>query len=148
MKKEIMEKIEKLEKELSELKNEIEKENHDYELYLDVEDDNLNIIYSANNRIYTVGIIYNDGECHILSNIINRTAYQNWVEHGRKIRDCKPVEWRGGSYKIIRNTHHVYLFRCSEFHTAIYDFMYATPCSGCTDPNIFKYGHNGTPILH
>lgn len=152
MKKEILEKIERLENELKELKNEIKEEKHYYELFLraNPNDGDLEIGFEVGDTaeldsFLFIGYIESNRKCRILNHEKHGEHYNLWVEHGMKVKDCEPIEWRGGKYIIDE---FLTLKRIDVINGSIYDIENAMPVFSCGDENILRYEHNGTPILH
>jgi len=144
MKEEIEEmeiKIQELEYELILLQQKKKKEKKIPELRLEVNSivNALCIKFGEN----LIGFITSDGRCKILKTESFKDDFLRWDKSGRYI-DESSVMWNGGEYFIdFLGT----LGRVDILEGNIYNFNHASPCRGCTDPNIVVYDFNKTPKL-
>lgn len=137
-----MEKIEKLEKELAELKKEL-KTQDDYVLKLKVEESGLCVVININETVCDIGRISPSGRCYMINTDDKIRLYEKWRDYGMKVDDSV-VEWRGGKYQLM----YCVLQRIDIDSGCIYSFKYCLPQSGCADENIKRHKHNNMPILY
>ena len=109
-------------------------------LYLEVDIYDYLLIKYKNEE---VGFIKNEGECTILSHEAYIKTYEQWREDGMII-DETPVQWRGGTYRIINS---YYLTRTDILCGEIYRFDSCRASVDCKDENIIRFKHNNRPVL-
>lgn len=138
---ELKERIEKLEKELTEVKSLLEKE--EYVVQLKIRDAYLYVGYYEDNIFKQFISISPSGKIRC-THTIQHYAYEKWIEEGAKIKQSK-VEWGGYTYSLDKEGE---LNRDDIINGGIMNIHTLETYTYCGDTNIKRFKHNEKPIIY